>query len=107
MVVCVSVKHGLFLHINSRGPSGRDVLLPKTEQHPFLAHDSFIECSGLIELDDYTLAASVAASGVLGSVHRSLGAAIVAALDERGTVAPADLRRIAGALGVRWPTEGP
>lgn len=80
--------------------------LPQDERHPFLQHDSYIECSGLIELDDYTIEESVTDSGVLGSVHRSLGDAIVAALEQRGTVSPADLRRVVGALGVAWPKAG-
>lgn len=100
MVVCLSVKHGLFARINRRNPIGDSIPIDQARHTAFLSEDSFVECDELIELDETQVAISLAANGIRGAVHRSLAVDIVAALERHGRIRPADLRRIRGALGL-------
>jgi hypothetical protein len=64
MVVCIEPSLGFFYRINSEGKWQFPVPLRNVD-HPFLKHDSFIECGEPFELDDYLIDESVRRNGIL------------------------------------------
>lgn len=72
MVACVECSLGFFFRINSRANWQVSLPLIKENLHPFLEHDSFLECGCPLELDDFIVEESIRLKGVVGSVHISL-----------------------------------
>ncbi|WP_188914110.1 hypothetical protein [Salinarimonas ramus] len=97
MVACVEPTLGLFYRINTkRWPPA--VKLVRDPLHPFLDHDSYLECGDPLELDDYIVDASLRRNGVVGEVHRSLSNEIVGLLALATTLREGDRRKIIEAL---------
>jgi hypothetical protein len=72
MVVCVEAKLGFFFRINTRPNWQQSLLLKKGTDHPFLDHDSYLECGDPLELDDYVVEQSLDGKGVIGTVSQAL-----------------------------------
>ena len=74
MVVCLDNAEGLFLRINT-GDKFRPCVGIAKRDHPFLDHDSYVECS-LNVLDEYVIEEALAQDGVIGRVNEQHKAAI-------------------------------
>lgn len=98
MVVCIEPTLGFFYRINTEGKWQVPVPILKTD-HPFLNHDSFIECGEPFELDDYLIDESIRRSGVLGQIAASLALSIYRAAVRASTVSLHDKELIRLALG--------
>jgi hypothetical protein len=72
MVVCVEATLGFFFRINSRPNWQQSLPLKKGADHPFLDHDSFLECGDPLELDDYVIDESLRQKGVIGALSQAL-----------------------------------
>jgi hypothetical protein len=72
MVVCVEGELGFFFRINTKAGWQQSVPLKKSPDHPFLDHDSHLECGDPLELDDYVIEQSPNRKGVIGAVSPSL-----------------------------------
>jgi hypothetical protein len=91
MVVCVEAAKGYFFRINSRGHRQPAVPLLKGEQeHSFLWWDSYLECGGFLELDDYVVEQSLRAKGIIGQISKKLITQILAALNASEEMSPQD-----------------
>ncbi len=66
--------------------------------HPFLRHDSHLECGALFDLDDYVLEQTLAERGVLGRVDTQLVPAILVEIAKCQTLRENDLAEIRRAL---------
>lgn len=71
MVVCISPQHGWYFRINSKSVWTPSVQLLRVPDHPWLHHDSFLECN-ILELDDYVIDRALNQSGVIGAVSVEL-----------------------------------
>jgi hypothetical protein len=81
MVICVEAELGYFFRINTRGHRPGSIPLKKAGLHEFLDHDSYLECGGPLELDDYVIEESLReSSGVLGQVSTTLIPQILTAM---------------------------
>jgi hypothetical protein len=69
MVVCVEGELGFFFRINTKAGWQQSVLLKKSPDHPFLDHDSHLECGDPLELDDYVIEQSLNRKGAIGAVR--------------------------------------
>lgn len=77
--VAVAPSRGLFMRINSRPHVLRPfaVLLP-ADLHPFLSHDSWLNCGELVECDAYRLHELLGRQrmperrGIVGEIHPSV-----------------------------------
>lgn len=98
MVVCVEPALGFFFRINTRSVWQISVPLAKRD-HPFLDHDSHLECGGQIDLDDYMIEQALAQRGVIGQISAALVPAILAAIDAAQTLSALDKDTIRRALG--------
>ena len=67
MVVCLCAEIGLYVNINTKGMRRGSMLITQA-LHPFLDHDSHVECGKVYEFDDYELEQS---TGVIGRIDRS------------------------------------
>lgn len=82
--VAVAPRHGLFMRINSHPHPLRPfaVRLPH-ELHPFLEHDSWLNCGQVVQCDEYRLADLLdrqnmpERKGVIGEIHPSVRPAVV------------------------------
>jgi hypothetical protein len=90
MVVCVEAEKGYFLRINSRGHRQPAVPLLKKDHESFLQWDSFLECGGFLELDDYVIDQSLSAQGVIGQISKKLFPQILAAVDTAEEISAQD-----------------
>jgi hypothetical protein len=100
MVVCVAPALGLFVRINTRGHWPGSVALAQ-RLHPFLKHDSFLECGAVFELDDYMIGQSFASGrGVIGRIDRAVVPDLLAAVRSARTLSARDREAIVAALTV-------
>lgn len=100
MVVCVAPELGLFFRINSR-PHPIAVSLDCTV-NTFLKHDSFLECTAPLELDDYVIETFLDGHGrPFGAVARSVVPEIGRAVRQSQRISAADKSAILTALGLR------
>jgi hypothetical protein len=97
MVVAVCPELGWFYRINTK-PWTPAVKLSR-ELHPWLRHDSFLECGDPLELDDYTILESLRHHGIVGRVDRSLAQPVVEIVRQMRTLSAADKDRIEASLG--------
>jgi hypothetical protein len=97
MVACVEPDQGFFYRINTKGHWRPAVSLLKSE-HPFLAHDSYLECGDPLEVDDYLIEEGLRARGVIGSLSPNACRSVEAVLDQARTLSPADKAAIRAAL---------
>jgi hypothetical protein len=97
MVVCVEPVAGYFFRINSE-PKWKVPILLRQADHPFLHHDSYLECGGPLDLDEYIVSESLRDRGIIGSVHAKIVPEIIAALESAFTVSPADRDMICAVL---------
>ena len=90
----------MFARINTRGSRPGSVLITQAD-HSFLRHDSYIECGGLFELDDYVIEQSLDSTGrgVLGAISRQTIPAILAAIAEASTLRDDDKKAVMAVLG--------
>lgn len=99
MVVCVAPETGLFFRINSKNWPVAVPLLKA--DNGFLHHDSFLECNGPLELDDYIVQQFLDSSGApIGRVAASTIPAIWLAVNGSRRISPADQIIIGKALGI-------
>ena len=89
MVVCISPEFGWYFRINTRGHWVPSVPLPKEPDHPWLKHDSHLECN-ILELNDYVIEQALDASGIIGSVSTALCPAIRDAVRANRTMSSTD-----------------
>lgn len=100
MVVCVAPDLGLFFRINSR-PHPIAVTLDCTV-NTFLKHDSFLECTAPLELDDYVIEAFLDRHGApFGTVVTSVVPDIGRAVRQSQRISAADRIAILTALGLQ------
>lgn len=99
MVVCLCPAVGLFARINTKGWRQGSVSITAAN-HPFLRHDSHIECGAIFEIDDYVIEQSFNRpnGGILGEISRSVLPAILAAIDSSAKVRDEDKEAISAAL---------
>lgn len=93
MVACIHPANGWFYRINSKGHWRPRVPLALAA-HPFLDHDSFLECGDPLELDDYIVDEALSMHGVIGTISADLCAQIIETLDVCVTLLPADKQKI-------------
>jgi hypothetical protein len=104
MGVCIEPKLGLFFRINTDPKWQTPVRLIKQPYHPFLNHDSYLECGDPLELDDYVVDECLRRRGVIGAIHPSLVPDIYAAVQATKTISAADKESIRVALGIPSPS---
>ena len=96
MAVCVEPDAGLFLRINTR-----DLVRPCVpilrRDHPFLDHDSHVECD-LAEYDDYAIEEGRDRGGIVGRLALRCVPEIREALMAAATISDRDKRLVAAAL---------
>ena len=98
MVACVEPALGFFFRINTKGHWPGSLPLRRID-HPFLDHDSYLECRGPLELDDYVVNESLRDRGIIGAIAATLAPTICALADEATTMSIADKDAIRTALG--------
>lgn len=98
MIVCVEPELGFFFRINTEGKWQHPVKLSKLPDHPFLDHDSYLECGDPLDLDDYMLQQALDRRPVLGKISRQLVPDILAAVDKATTLTARDKAAIRAAL---------
>ena len=96
-VMCVEPQEGWFYRINTK-PWRPAVPLLRLPHHPFLDHDSFIECGDPLMLDDYIVDEALRVHGVIGLIDSSLCPAIICALDKASYLRDTDRELIRAAL---------
>ena len=91
MVVCLCPDAGLFVRINTKGWRPGSVSIKKLE-HPFLNHDSHVECGAVFELDDYVIDQSVdpPGKGIIGRISLITIVNMVAAVNAATSVRDED-----------------
>src|SRR5262249_52216889 len=107
MVVCVEATLGFFFRINTRANWQQSLSLEKEPDHPFLDHDSYLECGDPLELDDYVVKQSLDDRGVIGTVSQALIPDILKAVRTAARMSEKDKRTIAMFLdpgGAHLPT---
>ena len=97
MVACLCPDHGWFARINTDGWRAGSVPL-SAKLHPFLRHDSHIECGAVFEMDDYVVQQALDDRGILGSIDATLVGQITAAIVKCKTLRENDRRAILDAL---------
>ncbi len=97
MVVCIEPHLGLFFRINTKDNRQTPVKLLARE-HPFLDHNSHLECGEPLELDDYVIEQALERKPVLGKLSRDLVAAILSAVESAKTLSQRDKAAIRAAL---------
>lgn len=104
--VCVEPVQLWFLRISSKAYRPTCVVLPSALHNAFLERDSWLGCGGdLIALDEVALALALARQGqpsrrgIVGVVHPSVRAAILAGIGASEVLTPAQHRDILAALG--------
>jgi len=97
MVACVEPRQGFFYRINTKGHWRPAVRLSRAE-HPFLDHDSHLECGDPLEIDDYLIEEGLRHRGVIGALSPSACRAVEAVLDQARTLSRADKAAIRAAL---------
>ena len=97
MVVCVEPEAGYFFRINSE-PKWRGPVLLKKIENTFLHHDSYLECGGPLDLDEYVVNEALRGKGVIGRVNDNVVGEIIATLEKAYTVSPADREMICAVL---------
>lgn len=96
-VMCVEPDEGWFYRINTkRWPPA--VKLVRETLHPFLDHDSYLECGDPLEIDDFIVEAALRKYGVIGTVHPSLAVEILRLLAAAETLRESDRLKITAAL---------
>jgi hypothetical protein len=89
MVVCVEPELGYFFRINSQ-PKWNGPVLLRLADHSFLHHDSYLECGGPLDLDEYIVSEALRERGVIGRVSDTVVPDILATLEKAFTMTPAD-----------------
>ena len=98
MVVCVAPLAGFFFRINTP-PYPVPVKLLKVD-NPFLAHDSFLECNGPLDIDDYIIEVFLKRNGVpIGTVAAKVIPEIWTAVARNGRFSPETKAIIRRGLG--------
>lgn len=100
MVVCIEPVTGLFFRINSKPIWQTPVKLEKAA-HPFLDHDSFLECGDPLDLDDYVITESIKRHGIVGKIITQLANEIFEAVKTAKTISEADRELIEKALAIK------
>jgi hypothetical protein len=98
MVVCVEPDRLFFFRINLEPKWGTHVLLKREPHHQFLSWDSYLECRGPLDLDEYIIDESIGRRGVIGSISAASVPEIVTALEQERTLNQADKDVIKAAL---------
>ena len=97
MIVCIEPSLGLFFRINTEGKWQTSVNLTQAD-HPFLDHDSHLECGDPLEIDDYMIEQALDRRPVIGQVSRALIPVILAAVDGAKTLSARDKAAVRNAL---------
>ena len=94
--VCIEPAMGWFFRINSKS-HWRPCLKIDAADHPFLDHESFIECN-LLEVDDSIVERALNWRGVLGRIDHKHCAQMMAIIDASGDIRTADKALIRAAF---------
>ena len=97
MIVCVEPDLGYFFRINTDGKWQTPVKL-RVADHPFLDHDSHLECGIPLELDDYIIQQALDRRPVIGRIARAVVPAIRTAVEGAQTLSTRDKVAIMKAL---------
>jgi hypothetical protein len=97
MMVCLTFERGWFLRINTRN-NFRPCVPITRHAHPFLKHDSHVECS-LLEIDEFEIEEALTQSGIIGRVDLAAKADICMHLLKAPYISTADKRELARLLG--------
>jgi len=92
MYVCLDFDEGWFLRINSKDHFKPCVPITK-KQHPWLDHDSYVECTFLM-LDEYEVEESIRSEGVVGQVSHDLKSVVLGHLSAAPYIRDDDKRRL-------------
>jgi len=82
MVVSIHPEEGWFYRINTKNVWRPAVPIKCGPEHPFLDHDSHIECGDPLMLDDYLVEQAIKKLGVIGTVSKALCEPMIEALNE-------------------------
>ncbi len=96
MIACIHVGNGWFFRINSKRWQ-TPVLLRKFD-HPFLDHDSYLECGEPLDVDDYLIDQAIAKFGILGKLAEVVVPDVLQAVDKARTLTKRDKEAIKAAL---------
>lgn len=99
MMVCISPVMLEFLRINTRDRFKPCVPLSRLPHHPFLAHDSFVECN-ILELDEYVVEQSIGRNSIVGRLHDRMKAEIYERIQGLTYITKADKQRIRHDFGI-------
>lgn len=102
MIVAIRPDLGWFYRINTK-PWKPAVPLIRMPLHPWLDHDSFLECGDPLELDDFTIEESLRRHGVVGRVDPSLAEPVRATVLTLRTMSQSDKAEILAALDLIRP----
>lgn len=97
MVVCVEPARGFFFRINTE-PKWQTPIAIKKSEHPFLEHDSHLECGIPLDLDEYVVQQSLDGRGVIGTIHKRHVPEIIEAVAKAATLSQNDKTAITAAL---------
>ena len=100
MVVCIAPEPGFFFRINTpRYPVAVSLL---KADNPFLHHDSYLECNGPLEFDDYVIQSYLDRHGgkPFGRVATRVVPAIWAAVSGSARISPHDKELIRIGLSI-------
>lgn len=97
LVVCIAPVEGFFFRINTK-PWPIPVCVLKLPDHNFLDHDSFIECNGPLELDEYTIQDGLNRHGLIGTFDKKIVPQILDAINKNGRISEADKKIVRAAL---------
>lgn len=98
MIVCVDAENGLYFRINSKGHWPDSVPIAKDVRHPFLDHNSFVECGAPQEWDDFAIDEFIRENGDLGDISLETVALIIEKIERSVRLPTNEKHRILGAL---------
>lgn len=93
MQVCIDYEAGWFLRINTKDNIRPCVAIPKN-LHPFLDHDSHVECT-LNEIDEFEIEDALNREGIIGRLDLSLAAEIHEAMQRTPYTSKRDKEQLA------------
>ena len=101
MIVCLCQAEGLFVNINTKGFRRGSLPISKS-LHPFLDHDSHLECGKVYEIDDYVIQQGTTIPGA--HIDPQHIPHILTLIDRSAEITPNDKSAIREALTPLIPT---
>ncbi len=98
LVVCVCPNEGMFFRINTHNHWPDSVLIDEKSHPGALEHDSYVSCSGPMELDDTVIDEAIRRHGVLGRVAPAVMAEVCKACNSSRQISARDKKAISDAI---------